>query len=96
MLFLKACYSYSSRWLRFTSTETDVLPKMAFLSLQFVISQSLLSSSRIDISSLHASTKTPFLIPESPLHESQRAEKPLTVARRWFQLLDPSLKNKSI
>lgn len=44
MLFLKACYSYRSRWLRLASTETGILPKMAFLSLQFVISESLLSS----------------------------------------------------
>lgn len=49
MLFLKACYS--SQWLGFTSIETGVLPKMAFLSLQSVTShfQSLLSSFWIDI-----------------------------------------------
>lgn len=76
--------------------ETGILPTVSFLSLQFVISWSLLSSFWTDISSSHASTKTPLFIPESPVHETQQAEQPLAVARRWFQLLDPSLKNKRV
>lgn len=42
--------------------------KKLFLSLQFVTSP---SSFGTDTSSLHASTKTPLLIPESPVDEPQ-------------------------
>lgn len=88
--------SWSSWQLRLTSMETGILPTVTFLSLHFVISWSLLSSFWTDISSSHASTKTPLFIPESPVHETQQAEQLLAVARRWFQLLDPSLKNKRV
>lgn len=76
--------------------ETGILPTVTFLSLHFVISWSLLSSFWTAISSSHASIKTPLFIPQSPVHETQRAEQPLAVARRWFQLLDASLKNKRV
>lgn len=76
--------------------ETAVLPTVTSLSLQFVISWSLLSSFWTDTSSSHTSTETPLSIPESPVHETQRAEQPWAVARTWSQLLDPSLKNKRV
>lgn len=71
--------SWSSWQLRLTYMETGILPTIAFLSLQFVISWSLLSSFWTDTSSSHTS-KTPLFIPESPVHETQWAEQPLAVS----------------